>query len=138
MATPNHSTSTRTTPSARAGPRLLLVDTNANIAAHCRRLLEREGYQVQVTDSPAVVLQIFDQAPPDLVVLDVRQPKLDGLSLLEHLCRIAPSVPVVLYASHRDFLDDARAGLASGRLEKNEDLSELKETISGLLARNQR
>jgi putative two-component system response regulator len=66
--------------------RILAVDDEESNLLLLRRILEREGYtQVETTTDPARVPRLFVDARPDLVLLDLHMPELDGFELMERL-----------------------------------------------------
>jgi two-component system response regulator MprA len=93
-------------------PRLLVVDDDSRIAAALQRNLKYEGYEVDVaSDGPAALRQAAVQ-PPDLVVLDVMLPGLDGVEVCRRL-RAASDVPVLMLTA-LDAITDRVRGLDSG------------------------
>ncbi|MGD9099018.1 MAG: response regulator, partial [Anaerolineae bacterium] len=76
--------------------KLLLVDDESAITANLAPFLERAGFAVVVAaDGEEALLQVASAAP-DLVVLDVLMPKLDGREVLRRLRRAGNWVPVIL------------------------------------------
>jgi DNA-binding response OmpR family regulator len=93
-------------------PRILIVEDEAEIAGYLRRGLALEGFTVDIaTDGPAG-LAAARESPPDLVVLDLMLPGLDGLEVARRL-RAASSVPIIILTA-RDAVPDRVAGLESG------------------------
>lgn len=80
------------------GKRVLVVDDDPRILDSVTRMLEEEGALVQATDAPASVVGAAKDAPPDIILLDVRMPEMSGYEVAERL-REDPatrSIPVVL------------------------------------------
>ena len=115
---------------------ILVVDDDARIAASLRRALIYEGYEVQVAgDGPAALASIRDREP-DLVVLDVMLPGLDGVEVAGRL-RAGGSVPILMLTA-RDATADRVRGLDSGAddyLVKPFDYDELLARVRALLRR---
>jgi CheY-like chemotaxis protein len=80
--------------------------------------LELDGYKVEVASDGEMALKMARQAPPDMIFLDIRLPKLDGLGVLEQLREDARTkhVPVVILSnySEKELVD---RGLKLGALE---------------------
>lgn len=77
--------------------RVLLVDDDPNIRKLARMSLERVGkWEVEVAQSGAEAIEIVGKYQPDLVVLDVMMPGLDGKTTLERLRANGLTVPVIL------------------------------------------
>ena len=82
---------------ATAAPsHVLVVDDDALVAEVVTRYLQREGYTVECALDGEEALRRVEHRPPDLVVLDVMLPGMDGLEVLRRLRQLGPSRPVVL------------------------------------------
>ena len=92
--------------------RVLIVEDDPNVADVVCRYLEREGFDVEVVADGALGLQRAIDDPPDLVVLDVMLPTIDGLEVCRRL-RAAHPVPVILLTA-RGGENDRVAGLEMG------------------------
>ena len=103
--------------------RVLIVDDHAGFRATARRLLEGEGYEVVgEAEDAAAALAVAQETRPELVLLDVQLPDLDGFELAEVLVKLDPAVRIVLISS-RDAEDYGRhvdASPAPGFLPKAE------------------
>src|SRR5215203_4413778 len=75
--------------------RILVVDDRPDLAVTLRMLLERAGHEVLTAENGRQGLRTFFEARPDLVVLDVMMPELDGWQALERL-RDLSDVPVLM------------------------------------------
>jgi two-component system response regulator MprA len=130
------------TGSANGRPKVLVVDDDANITAFLKRALAYEGYQVETAaDGPAALAAARDN-PPDLVILDVMLPGLDGVEVLRRLRAGEPetgSLPILMLTA-RDGVSDRVAGLDAGAddyLVKPFALEELTARIRALLRRRE-
>jgi DNA-binding response OmpR family regulator len=92
--------------------RVLIVEDDPNVGEVVRRYLEREGYEVELAVDGAVGLERALEDRPDLVVLDVMLPSLDGLEVCRRL-RAVHQVPVILLTA-RGGENDRVAGLELG------------------------
>src|SRR5665647_1295893 len=123
-------------PSGR--PRILIVDDDRKITSALRRGLSYEGYDVAVANSGTEGLSLVRETPPQLVVLDVMMPGLDGLDVCR-LIRRGSDVPILMLTA-RDEVSDRVAGLDSGAddyLVKPFALEELLARIRALLRRHE-
>jgi DNA-binding response OmpR family regulator len=93
-------------PAGERVPRIMVVDDDRTVADVVTRYLEREGYDVTATGdgSVAVELATAAPAPPDLVILDLMLPGLDGLEVCRRLRRIGP-IPVIMLTARGDEVD---------------------------------
>jgi DNA-binding response OmpR family regulator len=71
-------------------PRVLIVDDEPNIVLSLQFLLSREGYEIDIARDGETALEIAARTPPDLVVLDLMLPGLDGYEVCRRL-RAAPA-----------------------------------------------
>jgi len=95
------------------GPtRVLVAEDDANVADVVGRYLAREGFDVEVIGDGAMALDRALAEPPDLVVLDLMLPGLDGLEVCRRLRALAP-VPVIMLTAKGDEADRV-AGLELG------------------------
>jgi two-component system response regulator ChvI len=91
---------------------IALVDDDRNILASVSMALEAEGYRVQCYNDGAEALRGLQANPPDLAILDIKMPRMDGLELLGHL-RKSTTLPVIFLTSKDDEIDEAM-GLRMG------------------------
>ncbi|MGZ4352892.1 MAG: response regulator transcription factor [Gaiellaceae bacterium] len=94
------------------GARILVVDDEADIRTLLRSLLERAGYIVEEASDGRAGVRSFYAAAPDLVILDVMMPELDGWATLERI-RDLSDVPVIMLTARGGELERVR-GLTSG------------------------
>src|SRR5438445_4926220 len=92
--------------------RILVVDDDEKIAGAIRRALIFEGYEVDVAhDGVSALKQMRDQAP-DLVILDVMMPRMDGVEVVRRI-RAEGSTPVLMVTA-KDGTEDRVVGLDAG------------------------
>jgi two-component system response regulator MprA len=119
-----------------ANERLLLVDDDPRVLSAIGRRLAFEGFVVEPASSGQQALDLAAERPPDLVILDVMMPGLDGLEVAQRLRRAGP-VPILMLTA-RDALADKVAGFRSGAddyLVKPFAFEELLARIGALLRR---
>jgi two-component system response regulator MprA len=115
-----------------------VVDDDPGVLSGLRRAFALEGYDVQVAENGEMALAAAASQPPDLVVLDLMLPGLDGLSVCERL-RAASATPILVLTA-RDTVPDRVAGLDRGAddyLVKPFALDELLARARALLRRAQ-
>jgi two-component system response regulator ChvI len=91
---------------------IALVDDDKNILASVTLLLEQEGYHVRAYADPAAALTALSATPPDLAILDIKMPRMDGLELLRRLRQHA-DMPVIFLTSKDEEIDELM-GLNAG------------------------
>ncbi len=112
--------------------RVLLVDDDPEIAKIYSQVLEFEGYEVDLARDGVDALQRIHDTGPDLVVLDIFMPTLDGWEVLKCLKHAPGSPPVVVISA----VADAKAALAEGAdasFTKPFPLAEFRKTCASLL-----
>jgi CheY-like chemotaxis protein len=82
--------------------RVLVVDDEANIRATVTAMLEIEGYSVGEAANGADALAAVERDPPDLILLDMRMPVLDGWGFASELRRRGHGIPLVVMTAARD------------------------------------
>ena len=120
-------------------PRILVVDDDKRIAAAVRRALASEGYRVEVAHDGQSALNMARTSPPDLVVLDVMMPGIDGVEVCRRLREAGDDTAVLMLTARAD-VPDRVAGLDAGAddyLVKPFAYEELLARVRSLLRRNQ-
>jgi two-component system response regulator ChvI len=91
---------------------IALVDDDKNILASVTMLLEQEGYHVRSYTDGASALTALTATPPDMAILDIKMPRMDGMELLRRL-RQATEIPVIFLTSKDEEIDELM-GLNAG------------------------
>ena len=91
---------------------IALVDDDRNILTSVAMALEAEGFTVRSFADPTEALREISQRPPDLAVLDIKMPRMDGMELLARL-RKQSQLPVIFLTSKDDEVDEV-LGLRMG------------------------
>jgi two-component system response regulator MprA len=118
--------------------RILVVDDDTRLAASLRRALIYEGHTVDIAADGPNALAIARDQPPDLVVLDVMLPGMDGVEVCRRL-RDGSDLPILMLTA-RDAVSDRVAGLDAGAddyLVKPFAYDELLARVRALLRRHE-
>src|SRR5687768_7759948 len=83
---------------------ILIVEDEASIAEVVSLYLKRAGYSVQLAPDGRQAMQLFQRQMPDLVILDLMLPEVDGLSLTRWL-RDRSNVPIIMVTARREEID---------------------------------
>jgi len=117
--------------------RILLIEDNRDLAFGLRNNLEIEGYEVQTAEDGIAGLKTFASVNPDLVILDLMLPELDGFRVLRSLRQDGHATPVLLLTAKGEEADKVR-GLRMGAddyVTKPFGLLELLARVEALLRR---
>jgi excisionase family DNA binding protein len=126
----------RSGPSGKpGGPLVLVVDDDARIREYVRVNLEMEGYLVREASSADEALQAIDDQAPELVLLDVVMPGVDGWQMLQRMQEKHGSIPVIMFSGQVDeqSATDAEQRGARGFIGKPFDPQQLIERAKQLV-----
>ncbi len=93
--------------------KIILVDDDRNILVSVSMALESEGYDVQTYNDGEAGLAGIEAQNPDLVVLDIKMPRMDGMQVLKHLREKTAALPVIFLTS-KDGEQDEVIGFSLG------------------------
>lgn len=114
----------------------LVVDDHPFIRSSVKMLLKQEGFEVVAeADNGADAVQMAREHEPELIVLDIAMPKLDGLEVIARICALGlPSKILVLTSQSPQFysMRCMKAG-AAGYISKTHDLDELVKAIKAVM-----
>ena len=115
-----------------SGGKILVVEDEADLVWVIRFNLEMEGYRTYVASNGEAALEMLRTDPPDIMLLDLMMPVMDGWTVLEEIRKRGLDWPKVIVVSARTAAGDrARAARyeVSGYMAKPFDMDELLETI---------
>ncbi|HEY6248934.1 MAG TPA: response regulator transcription factor [Candidatus Angelobacter sp.] len=119
--------------------RILLIEDNRDLAFGLRNNLEIEGYEVETAETGKTGLEEFHRTNPDLLILDLMLPELDGFRVLRSLRKEGHSTPILVLTAKGEEADKVR-GLRMGAddyVTKPFGLLELLARVEALLRRTQ-
>ena len=111
---------------------ILFVDDEASI----RELLQDmfgSTYRVLLAADAQQALEVFKSQQPDLVVLDIRMPGMDGLELLNRLREASRDMPIIIFSSYEEYRQDIKTWASDAYVVKSTDIDQLREAIEELL-----
>ena len=117
--------------------RILIVDDNKTNLDLVGKILKWEGYEVDTADSGAEALQKIVLAKPDMAILDLRMPDIDGFELCQRLHQVptCENLPVIMLTAASNEADKVRAKEAGANdlIEKPFDMDTFRAKINSLL-----
>jgi two-component system nitrogen regulation response regulator GlnG len=116
---------------------ILIVDDEEAVCWSLQRALGREGHSVAVAASAEQAFPLMNQQRPDVLILDVRLPGMDGLTALARIRQLIPELPVIVVTAFGDLPTAVRAveGGAFDYLAKPFDLQQAIEVVNCALQR---
>ena len=117
---------------------ILLVDDSSIIRLALRSMFEANGYRICAeAENGKEAIEKAEQLHPDLIVLDLSMPVMNGLEAAHILSRTMPTVPLILYSNYAGILreKDARSAGISAVVSKDKAASLLVSTAQSLLHR---
>jgi excisionase family DNA binding protein len=120
----------------RPGPVVLIVDDDAGLRKYVRASLEAEGYTVREAGSAEEGLAALDEGPPDLILLDVMMPEVDGWEMLRRVQERhdVGAIPVIMFSGRVDEgAEEAASRGAQAFIGKPFDPESLVESTKQLL-----
>lgn len=114
--------------------KILLVDDEDSIHLLYREELEDEGYEVHSALSGEEALAQLKVIMPDLVILDINMPGINGIDTLRQIKEINPSLPVILSSAYQEFKQDLATWASDEYIVKSSNMDELKAAVKKHLA----
>ena len=112
---------------------ILVVEDDTNQRELYVDELESEGYRVLTASNGRDALNVARENDPDIIVLDINMPGMDGLDTLSHLLEVNRRTPVIINTAYASYQDSFTSWSADAYVVKSSDLGELKATIKQLL-----
>ncbi|MFN2353877.1 MAG: response regulator [Desulfopila sp.] len=109
--------------------KILLIDDEANIRFIYSEELREEGYSIIAASSGEEGLRCFEDDPPDLVILDIHMPDINGIHVLRRMKTRNPAIPVILSSAFPEFKQDLGAWASEEYVVKSSDLQQLKDAV---------
>ncbi len=120
-----------------ADKRILVIDDDTNICELLRIYLENEGFEVKIANDGAEGVTLFKSCDPDLVLLDIMLPRMDGWEVCRKIREVS-SKPVIMITAKGDVFDKV-LGLELGAddfVVKPFDMKELAARVKAVLRRS--
>ncbi|QMU29200.1 sigma-54-dependent transcriptional regulator [Adhaeribacter radiodurans] len=116
-------------------PKILIIDDERSIRSTLKEILEYESYTVDEAADGEVGLDQLGKNKYDVVLCDIKMPKMDGLEVLQRAREVAPDVPFIMISAHGtiDTAVDATKKGAYDFLQKPPDLNRLLVTVRNAL-----
>ena len=115
--------------------KILVVEDDKNQRKLYEQELSDEGYQVSTAPGGREALAEIEKNRPDLVLMDISMPGMDGIEALGKILGVDNTIPVILNTAYANYKDNFLSWAADAYVVKSSDLAELKKTIKEVLER---
>lgn len=113
--------------------RILVVEDEEGLRLLYKEELEAEGYEVITAGNGKEAIQRLEEEKPDLIVLDIVMPVMDGMEALGRIVGKDRKIPIILNTSHAGYRENFMSWVADAYVTKSSDLGELKTKVKKLL-----
>lgn len=117
--------------------RILLVDDEEDIRGLYRDVFEDEGYRVATAKDGHEALEEFQKSRPDLVILDIQMPDMDGINVLRQMKMHDSTVPIILSSAYQEYKQDLGAWASEEFIVKSGNLGDLKAAVRKHLGKDE-
>jgi DNA-binding response OmpR family regulator len=113
--------------------KLLVVDDDKNLRSLYEQELAEEGHEVALAGSGPEAIEMLKSSRPDLIILDISMPGMDGIEALGKILAKDKTMPVILNTASSTYKDNFMTWSADAYVVKSGDLTELKAKIKEVL-----
>ena len=114
---------------------ILLVEDDKNQSLLYEQELRQEGYEIITAFNGKEALEKVQEQLPDIIIMDINMPKMDGIEAMGRILSNNKNVPVIINTAYSNYKDSFMSWAADAYIVKSSDLSELKNTIKEILTK---
>ena len=111
---------------------ILVVDDDKYHLLLYEQELSLEGYNIITAKDGCEAVKKVKEHSPDLIVMDVIMPKMDGIELMGRILSEHKKIPIIINTAYTSYMDNFMSWAADAYIIKSSDLSELKNKIKGI------
>jgi CheY-like chemotaxis protein len=112
---------------------ILLVEDDPNESILYQRELGDMGHRIVIARDGHEALAALDTVSPDLVVMDISMPGMDGIDVMSRMLCRNNKLPIIINTAYASYKEDFRAWAADAYIIKSSDLTELKRAVEHVL-----
>ncbi len=116
--------------------KILIVDDEAALLKVYAEELSAEGHEVVSARDGKEALKLLSAEKPQLVIMDIRMPQMDGVETLVAMLGKNRTIPVILHTAHPEYRENYMTWGAEAFVLKSSDLGPLKKKVREILQRN--
>jgi two-component system response regulator (stage 0 sporulation protein F) len=118
--------------------KILIVEDDENLRTLYSEELREEGYEPILAKNGKEAMRILKKLKPDLVILDIVMPLMNGMEALGRIIGQYRDLPIILYSNYPHYKEDFMSWAADAYLTKSSDLTELKKVVRDLLGKKRK
>jgi DNA-binding response OmpR family regulator len=118
--------------------KILIVDDEESLRLYYEEELKAEGYDILIARNGREAIQQVEKGKPDLIVLDIVMPVMDGMETLGRIMGKKRNIPIIIHTSYPGYREDFMSWAADAYVAKSSDLRELKDTVRDLLKKGRK
>lgn len=117
--------------------KILVVEDEEGLRLLYQEELEADGYEVITARNGKEAIQALEKGKPDLIILDIVMPVMDGMEALGRIIGKDRKIPIILNSSYPGYREDFMTWMADAYVTKSSDLEVLKAKVKELLERRE-
>ena len=117
---------------------ILVVEDDKNQRLLYEQELKLEGYEVVTASDGKDALGKIQEQLPDLIVMDINMPKMDGIETMGKILGKNKEIPVIINTAYSNYKDNFMTWAADAYIVKSSDMLELKNTVKEVLAKKEK
>jgi len=114
--------------------KILVVEDEKNVRLLYKEELQDLGYEVIQASNGGEAVEKFDIHQPDLIILDIQLPGLNGIETMNIIRKKSRDIPIILCTAYGEYKRDIRTWASDAYITKSADLKELISTVKKILA----
>jgi len=109
--------------------KLLIVEDEKNLRTLYEKEFKNDGYEVFLASEGNEALDIVEKESPDLVIMDIRMPEMDGIEAIKEILNKNKNIPIIINSAYSSYMDNFVSWAAKAYVIKSSDLTELKSKV---------
>jgi two-component system response regulator (stage 0 sporulation protein F) len=118
--------------------KILLVEDEESLRLLYEEELKAEGYEMVTAGNGKEALRQLEGIKPDLIILDIVMPVMDGMETLGRIMGKKRNIPIIIHTSYPGYREDFMSWAADAYVAKSSDLRQLKDTVRDLLKKGRK
>lgn len=116
-------------------PKIMLVEDDVPLTISYVEEFEEEGYEVCTVQNGAEAIEKVDDIAPDLIIMDINLPKMDGIEAMWNILSNNKKIPIIINTAYSEYRDNFMTWGAEAYIVKSIDLEPLKEAVRRVVER---